>query len=151
MDCRGLLPRGRHFSYPAKSPSAHLYTPPQPRASPPLFFWYQQMERFRDDCGWTWHTSQLILAGCYNSVVQHWQSDRETKNEAYYFQMNSRECIQLERLFFDLSQASLKPLSLSQKKQFWKQMGVNEKFMPAMPHSPKWAVLNDLCWVPVCN
>lgn len=51
--------------------------------------------------------------------------------------MNSRECLQLEGLFFDLLQASLKPLSLFQKKQFWKQMGVNEKFMLAMPRGPK--------------
>lgn len=64
--------------------------------------------------------------------------------------MNSQECIQLERLFFDLLQASLKPLSLFQKKQFWKQMGVNEKFMLAMPRGWKWAVLNDLCYVPQC-
>lgn len=62
--------------------------------------------------------------------------------------MNSQECIQLEWLFFDLSQASLKPLSLFQKKQFWKQMGVTEKFMLAMPRGWKWAVLNELYCVP---
>lgn len=141
MDYRGSLPKGRHFSYPANPPSALLYALPQLHAFPPFFFWYQQLERIRDDCGWTWHTNQLILVGCYNSVVQHWQPDRETKNDEYYFQMNSQECIQLERLFFDLLHASLKPLSLFQKKQFWKQMAVNEKFMPAMPHSPKMSSL----------
>lgn len=66
MDCRGLLPKGRHLSYPAMPPSAHLYTPPQLHSSPPLFFWYQQMERFRERWLWlTQHTSQLILEGCY--------------------------------------------------------------------------------------
>lgn len=144
MACRNLLSKGKH-SHTQLGHLQHIFTL-QPSCMPTLHY-SSAISKWKDD----WHTSQLILVGCYNSVVQYWQPDKETKNEEYYFQMNSQECIQLERLFFDLLRASLKPLSLFQKKQFWKQMGVNEKFMPALPHSPKWAVLNDLCLVPVCN
>lgn len=75
----------------------------------------------------------LLLTLWFNTGSQKGQQ----KNEEDYFQVNSQECIQLEMLFFDISQASLNPLSLFQKKQFWKQMGINEKFIPSMPHSPK--------------
>lgn len=141
LDCRGLLPKGRHVSYP-----------PQLRASSPLFSWYQQMERFRemtvaDPAHKPACFRGLLLTLWFNTGSQ---KGRE-KNEEDYFQVNSQECIQLEMLFFDLSQASLKPLSLFQKKQFWKQMGINEKFILSMPNSPKWAVLSDLCWVPLSN
>lgn len=77
------------------------------------------------------------------------------KNGEDYFQVNSQECIQLEMLFFDLSQASLKPLSLFQKKQIWKQMEINEEFIPAIATQPKmssleWSLLNTTVQLKGC-